>query len=148
MKNILTVLTIGALVASSNLNAEEQIFDIPGYEVPSITEMPQPTRLTTPQVDRSLIGTTIELTFTVTKEGAIEGLKLAKPLHAYSDVEVQTYATRLLMAAKSWKFDPARYHDGSAAEVKVILPVSIITKDNRPTTIASIQLDSSENTRS
>lgn len=91
-----------------------------------------------PRVNSHYVGMNVNVKFTVNVVGKPEKVRLEKPLNSYSDLDKMSFVGRLKNAVKSWKFEPALDTAGNPIAVKVILPIEVVKKPSKLSTIAAL----------
>lgn len=149
MKNSLTKLLVSIVIfnapLASNAGEKEESLkatvDLPTYTIGDIAALPEPTKHSLPQVSKRIVGMKVNVKFTVDVNGRPQYVRLEKALSSYSDLDKMTFASQMENAVKNWKFEPAIDTQGNPIAVAVVLPVEVIKKGARLSTIAALVLD-------
>ena len=116
---IMTVLSLGLLAAPFAVSAKsfEEAY-VESYEGRS--DIPVPTSVVSPEVDRKDIGTSVELVFVVDE--------LGQPTEISARTRVaKDLADELIDAVSKWRFAPQLAANGNPVARKVMLPVHVVS---------------------
>jgi hypothetical protein len=121
------LLLIAPLFFGSSLTLQAKdsnsIPELPSIEVKPVISLPVATKVVEPNIYRALLGTEVRMTFKIGKDGRPYAIR--RPMDF--DQDKSSLGSIMSGVLVYWRFEPARDAAGKALNVKVALPVKVVS---------------------